>query len=238
MALGGTAVLTAMRVLIVEDEPKVARALEDGLRQEGYETVVEPSGEGAFFRISTERFDVALLDITLPGRDGLEILRALRRRNLETRVLMLTARDTLEDRVRGLESGADDYVVKPFAFAELVARIRAVQRRGRPVDRLRHTIADLDLDRPTRRVTRAGQSVDLTAREFDLLEYLMRFDGEVVSREALGRDVWGERSRTTTLDNVIDVHVARLRRKIDADHVVKLIHTARGIGFMVREDVS
>ena len=225
-----------MRVLIVEDEPKVARALEAGLRQEGYETVVESSGEGAFFRISTERFDVALLDITLPGRDGLEILRALRRQNLETRVLMLTARDTLEDRVRGLESGADDYLVKPFAFAELVARIRAVQRRGRPVDAVRHTVADLDLDRPTRRVTRAGQTVELTAREFDLLEYLMRFDGKVVSRETLGRDVWGERSRTSTLDNVIDVHIARLRRKIDADHAVKLIHTARGVGFMVREE--
>ena len=225
-----------MRVLIVEDEPKVARALEAGLRQEGYETVVESSGEGAFFRISTERFDVALLDITLPGRDGLEILRALRRQNLETRVLMLTARDTLEDRVRGLESGADDYLVKPFAFAELVARIRAVQRRGRPVDAVRHTVADLDLDRPTRRVTRAGQAVELTAREFDLLEYLMRFDGQVVSRETLGRDVWGERSRTSTLDNVIDVHIARLRRKIDADHAVKLIHTARGVGFMVREE--
>ncbi len=225
-----------MRVLIVEDEPKVARALEAGLRQEGYETVVESSGEGAFFRISTERFDVALLDITLPGRDGLEILRALRRQNLETRVLMLTARDTLEDRVRGLESGADDYLVKPFAFAELVARIRAVQRRGRPVDAVRHTVADLDLDRPSRRVTRAGQTVELTAREFDLLEYLMRFDGQVVSRETLGRDVWGERSRTSTLDNVIDVHIARLRRKIDADHAVKLIHTARGVGFMVREE--
>ncbi len=225
-----------MRVLIVEDEPKVARALEAGLRQEGYETVVESSGEGAFFRISTERFDVALLDITLPGRDGLEILRALRRHDLETRVLMLTARDTLEDRVRGLESGADDYLVKPFAFAELVARIRAVQRRGRPVDALHHTVADLDLDRPTRRVTRAGQTVDLTAREFDLLEYLMRFDGQVVSRETLGRDVWGERSRTSTLDNVIDVHIARLRRKIDADHTIKLIHTARGVGFMVREE--
>ena len=225
-----------MRVLIVEDEPKVARALEAGLRQEGYETVVESSGEGAFFRISTERFDVALLDITLPGRDGIEILRALRRQNLETRVLMLTARDTLEDRVRGLESGADDYLVKPFAFAELVARIRAVQRRGRPVDAVHHTVADLDLDRPTRRVTRAGQTVDLTAREFDLLEYLMRFDGQVVSRETLGRDVWGERSRTSTLDNVIDVHIARLRRKIDADHTIKLIHTARGVGFMVREE--
>ncbi len=223
-----------MRVLIVEDEPKVARALEDGLREEGYETVVEPSGEGAFFRISTERFDVALLDITLPGRDGLEILRALRRRDLETRVLMLTARDTLEDRVRGLESGADDYLVKPFAFAELVARIRAIQRRGRSTDALHHTVADLELDRPTRRVTRAGQAIELTTREFDLLEYLMRYAGEVVSRETLGRDVWGERSRTTTLDNVIDVHIARLRRKVDAEHAVKLIHTARGVGFVVR----
>jgi two-component system, OmpR family, copper resistance phosphate regulon response regulator CusR len=233
MGLDQRGLPAVIRVLIVEDEPKVAHALQEGLRQQGYETVIESSGEGAFFRISTERFDVALLDIALPGRDGLEILRALRQRDHETRVLMLTARDTLDDRIRGLESGADDYIVKPYAFSELLARIRAVQRRGRGSDALQHSVGDLHLDRPTRRVTRAGQPVELTVREFDLLEYLMRFSGEVVSREALARDVWGERSRSSTLDNVIDVHVARLRRKIEGDGGGKLIHTARGIGFVI-----
>jgi two-component system, OmpR family, copper resistance phosphate regulon response regulator CusR len=227
-----------MRVLVVEDEHKVARALQEGLQGEGYDVVVEHSGEDAFFRINTERFDVALLDITLPGRDGLEILRALRTRDLETRVLVLTARDGLDDRVRGLDSGADDYVVKPFAFAELLARIRALQRRGRAGEALRHRCADLELDRPTRRVARSGRAIELTAREFELLEYLMRFERQVVSRETLARDVWHERVRTTTLDNVIDVHIARLRRKVDAEFPAKLIHTVRGVGFMLREEAS
>ena len=227
-----------MRVLVVEDEHKVARALEEGLQGEGYEVVVEHSGEDAFFRINTERFDVALLDITLPGRDGLAILQALRKRDVDIRVLILTARDGLEDRVKGLDSGADDFVVKPFAFAELLARIRALQRRGRTGEVLRYRVADLELDRPTRRVTRAGRTLDLTAREFELLEYLMRFERQVVSRETLARDVWHERARTTTLDNVIDVHIARLRRKVDAEFPAKVIHTVRGVGFVVKEEAS
>jgi two-component system, OmpR family, copper resistance phosphate regulon response regulator CusR len=224
-----------VRVLVVEDEQKVAEALREGLQGEHYEVVVERTGEGAFFRVNTENYDVILLDLTLPGRDGLEILRALRQRGLKTPVLVLTARDTLQDRVTGLDSGADDYLVKPFAFAELLARIRALARRGRVADAPRLRVGDLEMDLITRKVTRGGKAVDLTVREFELLEYLMRHHAQVVSREALARDVWKETARTTPLDNVIDVHIARLRRKIDADVAVKLIHTVRGVGFMLRE---
>jgi DNA-binding response OmpR family regulator len=224
-----------VRVLVVEDEQKVADALRDGLQEESYEVDLERTGEGAFFRINTEAYDVILLDLTLPGRDGLEILRALRQRGVETPVLVLTARDTLEDRVSGLDSGADDYLVKPFAFAELLARIRALARRGRGGEAPRVTVGDLEMDLITRGVVRGGRPVELTVREFELLEYLMRHQGQVVSREALARDVWKETSRSTPLDNVIDVHIARLRRKIDGEGQQKLIHTVRGVGFMLRE---
>src|SRR6188768_1158396 len=225
-----------MRILVVEDEQKVADALREGLVDERYDVVVERTGEGAFLRVNTETFDVVLLDLTLPGRDGLEILRALRQRRMETPVLVLTARDTLQDRVSGLDAGADDYLVKPFAFAELLARIRALARRGRVSEAPRLLVSDLEMDLITRKVTRAGTPVELTVREFELLEYLMRHGGQVVSRETLARDVWKETSRTTPLDNVIDVHIARLRRKIDLEGTaVKLIHTVRGVGFMLRE---
>ena len=225
-----------MRVLVVEDEQKVADALREGLEGEKYDVVVERTGEAAFFRVNTETFDAILLDLGLPGRDGLEILRALRSRGLKTPVRVLTARDSLSDRVTGLDSGADDYLVKPFAFAELVARIRALVRRGRVSEAPRLGAADLEMDLIARKVTRGGRPVDLTVREFELLEYLIRLQGQVVSREALARDVWKETSRTTPLDNVIDVHIARLRRKVDLDQPVKLIHTVRGVGFMLRED--
>jgi DNA-binding response OmpR family regulator len=229
--------LTAMRILVVEDEQKVADALREGLEGEKYDVVVERTGEAAFFRVNTEMFDAILLDLTLPGRDGLDILRALRARGLKTPVLVLTARDSLQDRVTGLDSGADDYLVKPFAFAELVARIRALVRRGRAAaESPRLATGDLEMDLITRKVSRAGRPVDVTVREFELLEYLLRHQGQVVPREALARDVWKETARTTPLDNVIDVHIARLRRKVDADYRVKLIHTVRGVGFMLRED--
>jgi DNA-binding response OmpR family regulator len=224
-----------MRILVVEDEQKVADALREGLEDERYDVVVERTGEGAFFRVNTETFDVVLLDLTLPGRDGLEILRALRQRRMETPVLVLTARDSLEDRVTGLDAGADDYLVKPFAFAELLARIRALVRRGRVADAPRLAVGDLEMDLVTRKVLRSGRPVDLTVREFELLEFLMRYAGQVVSRETLARDVWKETARTTPLDNVIDVHIARLRRKVDLEQAVKLIHTVRGVGFMLRE---
>jgi len=224
-----------MRVLVVEDEQKVANALREGLEGEKYDVVVERTGEGAFFRVNTETFDIILLDLTLPGRDGLEILQALRQRGVKTPVLVLTARDSLQDRVTGLDSGADDYLIKPFAFAELLARIRALVRRGRVAETPRLLVGDLEMDLVTRKVTRNALPVELTVREFELLEYLLRYQGQVVSRETLARDVWKETARTTPLDNVIDVHIARLRRKVDLDQSVKLIHTVRGVGFMLRE---
>ena len=214
---------------------KVANALREGLEGEKFEVIVERTGEGAFFRVNTESFDVILLDLTLPGRDGLEILQALRQRGVKTPVLVLTARDSLQDRVTGLDSGADDYLIKPFAFAELLARIRALVRRGRVAETPRLMVGDLEMDLVTRKVTRSAQPVELTVREFELLEYLLRYHGQVVSRETLARDVWKETARTTPLDNVIDVHIARLRRKVDLDQSIKLIHTVRGVGFMLRE---
>ena len=224
-----------MRVLVVEDESKVADALQEGLESEQYEVVVERTGEGAFFRSTTETFDLILLDLGLPGRDGLQILHTLRERGVETPVLVLTARDSLEDRVVGLDSGADDYLIKPFAFAELLARVRALLRRGRGAETTRFALAGLEMDLIARTVTRAGLSVELTVREFELLEYLLRHEGQVVAREMLARDVWKETARTTPLDNVIDVHIARLRRKVDQEGMAKLIHTVRGVGFVLRE---
>jgi len=148
---------------------------------------------------------------------------------------LLTARDTVEDKVAGLNSGADDYLIKPFAFEELLARVRALLRRGRAPDSLRLAVGDLDIDLVTRKVTRGGRTIELTLREFELLEYLLRHQGQVVLRDTLAREVWKETTRGTPLNNVIDVHIARLRRKIDLDPSAKLIHTIRGLGFMLRE---
>jgi two-component system copper resistance phosphate regulon response regulator CusR len=224
-----------VRILVVEDERKVGNALREGLEGERYDVLVERTGEGAFFLITTEPFDAMLLDLTLPGRDGLEILKAMRERGISTPVLVLTARDTLQDRVIGLDAGADDYLVKPFAFAELLARLRALVRRGQTAQAPRLAIGELKMHLIRREVTRGGQRVDLTVREFELLEYLLSHQDQIVSREALARDVWKETARTTPLDNVIDVHIARLRRKVDMDQAAKLIHTVRGVGFVLRE---
>jgi DNA-binding response OmpR family regulator len=225
-----------VRILVVEDERKVAEALREGLEGEHYEVAVAETGEDAFFRITTERFDMILLDVMLPGRDGFAVLRTIRERGVQTPVLLLTARDALEDRVAGLNSGADDYLVKPFAFSELVARIGALLRRGRSEETLKLRTGNLDMDLVTRRVQRAGHAVELTNREFELLEYLMRRRGQTVPRETLARDVWKETDRATPLNNVIDVHIARLRRKIDADGFPRLIHTVRGVGFVLQEE--
>ena len=224
-----------MRVLVVEDEWKVADALREGLQAEEYDVAVERTGEGAFFRTATENFDLILLDLGLPGRDGLEVMAAIRQKQISVPIIVLTARDTVADRVKGLDAGADDYLVKPFAFAELLARIRVLLRRGRLSDPRQLTVGPLALDVVTRRVLRDGQSIEVTAREFELLQFLMRFDGQVVSRETLAREVWKESGRTAPLDNVIDTHMARLRRKVDADRAVKMIHTIRGVGFVLRE---
>jgi DNA-binding response OmpR family regulator len=224
-----------VRVLVVEDERKLAHVLASALRAEHYDVVVAPTGEEGFFRANAEGFDLVLLDLMLPGRSGLEILQTLRQRHVQTPVLILTARDGIDDRVLGLDLGADDYMVKPFALPELLARIRALLRRGRPADLLRLKTADLEVDLVTRRATRTGRLLDLTAREFDLLEYLLRHQGHVVSREMLAHDVWKEPRRATPIDNVIDVQVARLRKKVDLEGRERLIHTVRGVGFVLRE---
>jgi two-component system copper resistance phosphate regulon response regulator CusR len=223
-------------ILIVEDESKVANAICQGLSDQGYDATIAPSGEAALSCIQEKPFDVVLLDLALPGVNGLDVLATLRRWGTHSRVLILTARDALEDRVIGLESGADDYLVKPFAFAELLARIRALLRRGRPIDQATLELGDLRMDLATRTVTRHGEAVELTPLEFDLLACLLRSVGEVVSRDTLVREVWRETSRSTTLDNVIDVHIARLRRKVDVAASPQLIRTVRGIGFIACED--
>jgi two-component system copper resistance phosphate regulon response regulator CusR len=226
-----------MRLLIVEDDEKTSGALKSGLESEGFSTAKASTGEEGFFLLNSEKFDLVVLDWMLPGHDGVEILKTIRARGTKTPVLLLTARDAVEDRVLGLESGADDYLVKPFAFAELVARIRTLLRRAAPVEPLRKSIADLVVDLETRRAWRTGKIIELTPREFDLLVYLMRQPGQVVTREMLAKEVWAETNRVTPLDNVIDVHVAHLRKKLDDGHAVKLIQTVRGVGFVLREEV-
>lgn len=224
-----------MRILVVEDERKLAHVLGSALQAEHYEVVVAPTGEDGFFRASAEAFDLVILDLMLPGRGGLEILQALRKRHVYTPVLILTARDGVQDRVLGLDLGADDYLVKPFALPELLARIRALLRRGRPADILRLKAADLEVDLAARRASRGARTLDLTAREFELLEYLLRHQGHVVSREMLAHEVWKEPRRATPIDNVIDVQMTRLRRKVDRDGDARLIYTIRGVGFTLRE---
>ena len=224
-----------MRVLVVEDERKLAEVLKAALEAEHYDVVVAATGEDGFFRANAEAFDLVILDLMLPGRSGLEILHILRQRHLETPVLILTARDGVEDRVIGLDAGADDYLVKPFALPELLARVRAVLRRGRPSETLRLKAGDLELDLVSRRAARGDRALDLTVREFELLEYLLRHQGHMVSREMLAREVWKEPRRATPLDNVIDVQIARLRKKVDAEPALRLIHTIRGVGFVLKE---
>jgi DNA-binding response OmpR family regulator len=224
-----------VRILVVEDERKIAEVLVSALMTEHYDVVVAPTGEDGFFRANAEAFDLVVLDLMLPGRGGLEILQALRQRHVETPVLILTARDAIDDRVLGLDLGADDYLVKPFALPEVLARIRALLRRGRPSEAFRLKVADLELDLVARRANRGDRLLDLTVREFELLEYLLRHQGHLVSREMLARDVWREPRRATPLDNVIDVQMTRLRKKVDAQGSARLIHTVRGVGFVLRE---
>jgi DNA-binding response OmpR family regulator len=225
-----------MRVLVIEDDVKVADALHEGLAAEGYDVAVARTGHEGAIRGMNEAFDVILLDLTLPGQDGLEVLTTLRRRGIQTRILVLTARDRIEDRVSGLDGGADDYLVKPFAFPELLARIRALLRGGGSQP-YRFTVDDLTVDLLSQAAERSGERLDLSVREFQVLAYLMQHRRQVVSRESLARDVWNERDRSATLDNVIDAYIGRLRSKVDADRPVRLIHTIRGVGFMLDTQV-
>lgn len=225
-----------MQILIVEDESKLANALQQGLAEEGYPAAVALSGEDALHWLERNTADLLLLDVMLSKRNGLSVLREIRRDGMKTPVLLLTALDSVEDRVLGLDAGADDYLVKPFAFPELLARVRALLRRTTVSSQTSLELADLHMNLTGRTAHRGNTLLELTSREFDLLEYLMLNRGRVVSREMLTRDVWKETLRYTSLDNVIDVQVARLRRKIDDPFETKLLHTVRGIGFVLRED--
>ena len=227
-----------MKILVIEDDAKTAQAIVRGLEAEGHETAVAGTGDDGWLQLDAGGFDLVVLDWMLPGRDGLEILSALRGRNPRPPVLLLTARDAVEDRVVGLDGGADDYLVKPFAFAELLARIRALLRRSTPDEVLRRQIGDLVLEIPARRVWRAGQEMMLTPREFDVLVCLARHEGQVVTRQMLAEQVWREPNRATPLDNVMDVHLAHLRKKLDEGRRSRLIQTVRGVGFMLREELQ
>lgn len=199
----------------------------------GYSATHVGSGEEAFFIATTEAIDAIIMDLGLPGRDGMEILGALRVRQLDIPILILSARSEVADRVQAIRSGADDYLLKPFSIDELEARIQALLRRGKSSHPGVLVVADLTLDIALRRVTRADSMVTLTALEFDILELLMRNAGTVVSRQTLTQCIWKDINRATPLDNVMDVHLGRIRKKIDKEGMPKLIHTIRGVGFLL-----
>jgi two-component system, OmpR family, response regulator len=220
-----------MRLLVVEDDTKLARALERGLQREGYAVDLAETGDDALSQASENDYDAVVLDVMLPGRDGFSVCRAMRSTERWAPVLMLTARDQVGDRIRGLDAGADDYLVKPFDFGELLARLRALIRRG-PSERAPVLeVGDLHIDPAARVVTRAGREIELTVREFALLQFLAQRAGEVVSREQLLEHVWDSTEEGST--NVVDVYIGYLRNKVDRPFRGKMIRTVRGIGFML-----
>ena len=222
-----------MRILVVEDEQKMAAFIKRGLEEEGGAVDVAPDGEGGLFQALNGNYDLIILDISLPRMDGLEVCRRIRLERVTTPILLLTARDSVEMKVSGLDSGADDYLTKPFAFAELLARLRALNRRNRAEVNMKLEIGDLKLDPLTRRVTRGGRLIQLTSKEFALLECFMRHPDQVLSRTILAEKVWDETFDAFT--NVIDVYVNYLRNKVDRDFSPKLIHTVRGAGYVLRK---
>jgi len=221
-----------MKILVVEDAAKTGAYLVQGLTEAGYVVDLANNGIDGLHQALTEDYDLAILDVMLPGQDGWQILQAMRKAGKDIPVLFLTARDQVVDRVKGLELGADDYMVKPFAFSELLARVRTLLRRGVKSTNLEHLqAADLDLDLIRRRATRAGVRIDLTAKEFSLLELLLRRKGEVLPRSLIASQVWDMNFDSDT--NMLDVAVSRLRSKIDDGFEPKLIHTVRGMGYVL-----
>jgi two-component system copper resistance phosphate regulon response regulator CusR len=226
-----------MRLLVIEDDEHTGSALQRGLQAEGYEVRWARTGEEGFFEFHAAPCDLVVLDWMLPGRDGLEVLSRLRQLPSPPPVLMLTARDAVQDRVHGLEAGADDYLVKPFAFPELLARVRTLLRRaGENQTGLRRRVGDLQIDYQARRVWRGETELNLTPREFELLGYLALHAGRIVTREMLAADVWRETNRATPIDNVIDVHMANLRKKLEQNGGPKRLQTLRGLGFVLKGD--
>jgi DNA-binding response OmpR family regulator len=232
----GGAVVEWMHILVVEDEPKVASFIRRGLEAEHYEVEVVHDGATGVRRALATDYDLVLLDVMLPGCNGLDVLRELRARGRSVPILLLTARAGLSDKVSGLDLGADDYLTKPFEFAELLARVRALLRRGTPAGPPTLSVADLTLDPATHKVERAGQPIELSPREYALLEFFMRHRGRVLSRTLIAQHVWGVDFDTFT--NVIDVYVNYLRRKIDMPFEPKLLCTVRGVGYVLKEPSS
>ncbi|PYT04560.1 MAG: DNA-binding response regulator [Acidobacteria bacterium] len=222
-----------MRILLVEDEPSAARMMAKGLREQTYAVDVAQDGEGALYQANVNDYDLIILDIMLPGKDGFEVCRELRAAGSPVPVLMVTARDTIDDRVEGLDTGADDYLTKPFDFRELLAHIRALLRRGQSLQPAVIKVDDLEVDTSARQVRRGGRGVYLTAKEYALLEYLARRAGEVVARSDIAEHVWDE--SFDPFSNLIEVYVQRLRRKIDDGHATKLLHTRRGAGYVLSQ---
>ncbi len=218
-----------MRVLIVEDNPKMASALQRGLNENGFVTDVALNGFEGEDLAGDGKYDVILLDLMLPDRDGVEVCRNLRRRSVATPIIMLTALSSTEDKVSGLDSGADDYITKPFEFEELLARVRSILRRGEATESRILTCEDLELDLYTRTAARHGEAIELSNKEFALLEYLMRNPNRVLSRTQIGEKVWDMNFEPSS--NVIDVYISALRKKIDRNHDTALIHTIKGAGY-------
>jgi len=221
------------RLLIVEDQKKLLSSLHRGLSEEGYDVLATTTGEDGYYKATTEDVDLLILDVMLPMRDGFQVLHDLREHGFAKPVLMLTALDAVDDRVRGLDEGADDYLAKPFAFAELLARIRALLRRELGGRELVLRADTLEVNLLSRRVLRDGEEVDLTKREFELLEYLLRHKNASVTRDMIARDVWKE--PTGSLTNVIDVYINGLRKKVERSGTTQLIQTVRGIGYALRD---
>jgi len=224
-----------MRVLIVEDETKPPVATSDGLHEDDYKMTIVNSGEAAMKCILESTFDVILLDLMLPGTSALDILSAVRRNGLQSAVLILTSKGVLDDRMRGIDAEPDESLVKPFAFSELLARIQDLHRTAKPVPPPILQLADLRMDLSSHSAVRGNTPLDLSAIEFELLKYLLANRGSVVSREMIASVVWRSPVRHTTLDDVIDIHIARIRRKLDDPFPVKLLHTVRGVGFVLRK---
>ncbi|TRZ49618.1 DNA-binding response regulator [bacterium] len=221
-----------MRILVIEDEKHIADFIKQGLKEEGYSVDVAYDGEKGYFLAGTEEYDAIVLDLMIPKIDGVTLCKKLRQDKISTPILMLTAKDSVDDKVRGLDSGADDYLTKPFAFKEFLARIRVLLRKDTSAIPTKLQVADLVMDILTHKVIRDGKEIILTTKEFSLLEYLIRNAGKVVTRTTISEHVWDINFDTTT--NVIDVHITALRRKIDHTHKNKLIHTIRGRGYTIK----
>ena len=229
----GSGVETLMRILIAEDEAKTGKHLEHGLREEGYAVDLALDGNEALWLAETNPYDAMILDIMMPGKDGLSIVRQLRRKAITTPVLFLTARTDIEDRVRGLDAGGDDYLVKPYSITEVLARVRALLRRSRPELASTLRVLDLELDLLSHVARRAGREIDLTPREFALLEFLMISSPKPISKTAITEHVWDQNFDSQT--NVVNVYIKYLRDKVDKSGMKPLIHTIRGVGFALRE---